>query len=197
MKETLFSILAYLIGSIPVGLLVARAKGINIREVGSGNIGATNVFRSVGKGAGIFTFFCDFLKGFVPAFFFVRWGAMDQQFGLLFGFLAIIGHNFPIFLNFKGGKGIATSAGMLAGVAPVAVLWGLGIWIVVFLSSGFVSLASIVAAVVVMVCGWTEYGSLIAIALTILGVLAIYRHKANIQRLTKGEEHRFDIWKRK
>ena len=136
MKEILFSVFAYLIGSIPVGLLVARFKGISIREVGSGNIGATNVFRSVGKGAGIFTFFCDLLKGFVPAFFFASWGSVNSQFSLLFGFLAIIGHNFRIFEIQRRQKGIATSAGMLAGVAPVAVLWGIGIWLIVFLSSG-------------------------------------------------------------
>lgn len=199
MKEVLFSILAYLLGSVPFGLLVAKAKGVNIREVGSGNIGATNVFRSIGKGPGIFTFVCDFLKGFVPGFFFVVWGGTDPRFGLLFGMLAILGHNFPVFLKFKGGKGIATSAGMLAGVAPVAVLWGIGCWLVIFLCSGFVSLASIIAASLIGGVGWIvpDYSLIKSIMLTVLAVLAVYRHKTNIQRLLKGEENRFNLWMKK
>ena len=199
MKEVLFSVLGYVLGSVPFGLLVAKAKGVNIREVGSGNIGATNVFRSIGKGAGIFTFLCDFLKGFVPAFFFAQWAGLDPRFGLLFGMLAILGHNFPVFLKFKGGKGIATSAGMLAGVAPAAVLYGIGVWLIVFLASGFVSLASIIAALVIAIVGWSipAYGLVTSIMLTILAALAIYRHKANIDRLRKGEENRFNVWKKK
>lgn len=199
MYAVLFSFVAYILGSVPFGLLVAKANGVNIREVGSGNIGATNVFRSIGKGAGIFTFICDFLKGFVPAFFFARWATLDLSFGLLFGMLAILGHNFPVFLKFKGGKGIATSAGMLAGVAGPAVLWGLGAWLLVFLVSGFVSLASIIAAVVIAVVGWIlpGFGTVTSVVLTILAALAIYRHKANIQRLLKGEENRFNLWKKK
>lgn len=199
MKEVLFSVLAYLLGSVPFGLLVAKAKGVNIREVGSGNIGATNVFRSIGKGPGIFTFVCDFLKGFIPAFVFAKF-VENVNFGLLFGMLAILGHNYPIFLKFKGGKGIATSAGMLAGVAGKAVLWGIGSWLLVFLASGIVSLASILAAAVIAVVGWClvgDYGLLKSIILTVLAVLAIYRHKPNIQRLLKGEENRFNLWKKK
>lgn len=198
MKVVLLAVLAYILGSVPFGLLVAKAKGVNIRAVGSGNIGATNVFRSIGKGPGIFTFVCDFLKGFIPALVFAKWVGREN-FGLLFGMLAILGHNFPVFLKFKGGKGIATSAGMLAGVAGQAVLWGIGTWLLVFLASGFVSLASIVAAAVIAVAGWLipTYGWLKAIMLTVLAALAIYRHKANIQRLLKGEENRFNLWKKK
>ena len=198
MKVVLFSILAYVLGSVPFGLLVARVKGVNIREVGSGNIGATNVFRSIGKGAGIFTFGCDFLKGFIPAFVFVKFVG-NTNFGLLFGTLAILGHNFPVFLKFKGGKGVATSAGMLAGVAGQAVLWGLGTWLVVFLASGFVSLASILAALIIGIVGWLvpDYTLIKSVILTVLAVLAIYRHKTNIQRLLKGEESRFNLWKKK
>jgi glycerol-3-phosphate acyltransferase PlsY len=198
MKLIVLAVLSYVLGSVPFGLLVAKAKGVNIREVGSGNIGATNVFRSIGKGPGVFTFFCDFLKGFVPAFFFAKWSG-NATFGLLFGMMAILGHNFPVFLKFKGGKGIATSAGMLAGVAPAAVLWGIGAWLIIFLASGFVSLASIIAALVIALVSWLipTYGTVTSIVLTVLAGLAIYRHKTNILRLRKGEENRFNVWKKK
>jgi len=124
----ILTLLAYLIGSVPFGLLIAKTKGIDIREQGSGNIGATNVLRCLGKPLGITCFILDVLKGYLPAFVFPMVGKIGADFpsiGILFGAAAILGHNFPIFLKFKGGKGIATSAGVLLGVAPLAV--GLGI----------------------------------------------------------------------
>jgi glycerol-3-phosphate acyltransferase PlsY len=184
---------SYLIGSIPFGLLIAKSKGKDIRAMGSGNIGATNVLRCLGKPTGITCFALDVLKGFLPAFFFPTLTEGGEGFGILFGIAAILGHNFPIFLKFKGGKGIATSAGVLLGVAPLAVLIGLVVWTVVFFTSGYVSLGSIVAAVAVVATGWsTGYSLLVAIALTLLGALAIWRHRANIQRLINGTESKFE-----
>ena len=122
---------AYLLGAVPFGLILSRLKGVDIRAVGSGNIGATNVFRSVSKGLGIATFVCDFLKGFVPAYVFPILGKMlsgsfqGSEIGILCGVAAIVGHNWPVYLKFKGGKGIATSAGVLLGIAPAAVGIGL------------------------------------------------------------------------
>lgn len=192
----LWSVAAYFFGAVPFGLLVAKSRGVNIREQGSGNIGATNVFRCVGKGWGIFTFVLDALKGFVPAFLFPilshvakeSWG----EFGVLFGLSAIIGHSFPVYLKFKGGKGVATSAGMLLGIAWESVAIGLVCWIICMIVSRYVSLSSIVAAIAVAVSVWIiDKGVTINIALTVLSILVIWLHRANIKRLLNGTENRF------
>jgi acyl phosphate:glycerol-3-phosphate acyltransferase len=200
--STLLIALSYLLGAIPTGLLLCRLKGVDIRTLGSGNIGATNVFRSVSKPLGVLTFVGDALKGFVPACVFPILGKMitgtcqGSEIGILCGAASIVGHNWPVYLKFKGGKGIATSAGVLLGIAPAAVAWGLLSWIFLFVTSRYVSIASIGAAIVVPVVSWTTYsrnGLLLPIVLTILGVLAVWRHKSNIQRLIDGSEHRFSF----
>ena len=192
MEKVLLSVIAYLFGAIPFGLLVAKSRGVNIREHGSGNIGATNVFRVVGKGWGIFTFFLDALKGFLPAFLFPRLVEIDAEWGALFGMVAILGHSFPVYLKFKGGKGVATSAGMLLGVAPLAVAIGLGCWILCLVFSRIVSLSSILAAVAVGISVWFQEKALVVqIALSVLSLLVIWLHRANIGRLLNGTEHRF------
>jgi glycerol-3-phosphate acyltransferase PlsY len=196
---------AYLLGAVPSGYLVARARGVDIRTVGSRNIGATNVFRCVGKGWGIFTFILDVLKGFVPAFFFpmilVKAGAAPEGVltalpGLVFMVLAIVGHNWPVYLGFKGGKGMATSAGGLLGVAPAGVGVGLVVWILLFVTVRYVSVASIGAALAVAAAGWWLYrdsGWLLPAVLTALGLLAVLRHKGNIARLMAGTENRITL----
>jgi glycerol-3-phosphate acyltransferase PlsY len=202
--STLFIALAYFLGSVPVGLLLSRLKGIDIRAVGSGNIGATNVFRSVSKPLGIATFVGDALKGFVPAYVFpileklLTGTSHGSKIGVLCGCAAIVGHNWPVFLRFKGGKGIATSAGVLLGIAPAAVGIGLLSWIVLLVISRYVSIASIGAAIVASAVSWTMYsrkGLLLPIALTILGLIAVVRHKSNIRKLIDGTEHRFSFKK--
>jgi glycerol-3-phosphate dehydrogenase (NAD(P)+) len=193
---------SYILGSIPIGLLLARVKGVDIRSVGSGNIGATNVFRSVGKTWGIATFIGDALKGFIPAFFLPVFAMQVLQqtavtrLGLVCGCAAIAGHNWPLFLQFKGGKGIATSAGVLLGVAPAAVGVGACIWALLFVTTGYVSAASVAAAVAVPAAAWALYypaGPLLPSVLTVLGAVAIWRHHGNMERLLKGKEHRFDL----
>ncbi len=199
-------IVAYLLGSIPFGLLIGRMRGIDIRQVGSCNIGATNVLRSVGKGWGILALLLDALKGYIPAAGF-PW--LLHELALLAdtpawlkiacGCAAILGHNFPIYLRFKGGKGVATSAGVLIGIAPQALLIGLGTFAVVFGISRFVSLGSITAAVVVPVAGFFLYrqeGMLVPAVLVVLGLLVIWRHKANIRRLLNGTENRIVFGKK-
>lgn len=192
MAIVILTVFAYLFGAVPFGLLVARSRGIDIRKQGSGNIGATNVFRCVGKGWGIFTFALDALKGFIPAFVFPWIGKLDAEYGVLFGMAAIIGHSFPVYLKFKGGKGVATSAGMLLGVAPLAVGIGFLCWVVCMVFSRYVSLSSIVAAVVVAATVWIQdQGLVVNIALTALATLVIWLHRANIRRLLNGTESRF------
>lgn len=194
-------LVSYLLGAIPFGLLLGKIKGIDVRTVGSKNIGATNVSRTVGKSWGIATFALDALKGFLPAFVFPHlgnaWGANFQTLeiaALVGGAGAILGHNFPVYLGFKGGKGVATSAGALLGIAPLAVVVGLAVWALFFFTLRYVSLASITAAVAVPIVGWVYYraaGLAIPIALTVLAALIVLRHRANIQRLLNGTEHRF------
>jgi acyl phosphate:glycerol-3-phosphate acyltransferase len=193
----------YLLGAIPFGFLIAELKGIDIRTVGSGNIGATNVFRSVGKGWGILTFVCDMAKGFLPVFFFPMLAekcgehaiqAESLKVGVMF--LAIIGHNWPVYLRFRGGKGVATSAGALLGVAPAAAGIGLAAWVVIFLLTRYVSIASMATAMIVATAGWWLYaktGCLIPIVLSLLCALVIVRHHGNIRRLLAGTENRFEF----
>ncbi|MDD5706779.1 MAG: glycerol-3-phosphate 1-O-acyltransferase PlsY [Kiritimatiellae bacterium] len=201
---------AYLLGAIPFGLLVARLRGVDIRTVGSRNIGATNVFRCVGKGWGILTFLLDMGKGYAGAMV-LPWlvsqctgdaEAASSGLKLLGGAMAVAGHNWPVYLGFKGGKGVATSAGMLLGLAPAACGVALAAWIVVLLAGRYVSLASIVAAVVLAVTAWMPRfvtpgkWHLLPLALTLLAILAIARHHANIRRLMAGTESRFSLRRR-
>jgi glycerol-3-phosphate acyltransferase PlsY len=193
MDQILLSVAAYLFGAIPFGLLVAKSRGVDIRTQGSGNIGATNVFRVIGKGWGIFTFVLDALKGFIPAFVFPRLAGLETDWGVLFGIVAILGHSFPVYLKFKGGKGVATSAGMLLGVAPIAVLVGFVCWVLCMVFLRIVSLSSIVASIAVAVTVWVLDPDelLVNLSLTILAVLVIWLHRGNIRRLLNGTENRF------
>jgi glycerol-3-phosphate acyltransferase PlsY len=196
-RYILLVVTAYLLGSIPTGYLVARARGVDIRTLGSGNIGATNVLRVLGKPAGISVLLMDFLKGLIacamlPRLFFPAVGASLVEPAILGGILAVLGHNYTCWLRFKGGKGIATSAGVLASLVPWALLIILAVWIVVFSASRYVSLASIAASATLPLATWlTERNVLLTIVTGAMTVLAIYKHKANIQRLLNGTESRF------
>jgi glycerol-3-phosphate acyltransferase PlsY len=197
------AVLAYFLGSIPTGYLVAKAKGVDIRAVGSGNIGATNVFRILGKGPGFFVLLVDALKGFLACGLVANlvWqvfgkpgtdvgNAHDYQ-GIVAGISAILGHNYTCWLNFKGGKGIATSAGVLIALVPKAFLATFAVWLLVFLASQFVSLASIVAAFILPFATWQlEKRPVLIVITALMAALAIYKHRANIQRLLNGTENR-------
>lgn len=191
---------AYLIGSIPFGLLIGKARGIDIREHGSGNIGATNVLRIVGKPWGIACFVLDFLKGLGSVL--IAWSLSGAGGSSLAGIVAavacILGHNYPVWLKFKGGKGIATSGGVLIGLLPVAALILIGIWAAVFFTTRYVSLASIAVGIalpvivfVFVMTGFRADWPLFYFAL-VIGVLAVWRHRTNIQRLMDGTEHQFE-----
>jgi len=187
------AVASYLLGSIPTGFVWAKARGIDIRTVGSGNIGATNVMRALGKGPGITVLLIDAAKGFVPVFFAPSYFPQtDVTLLRIVCCVAVIaGHNWTCWLKFKGGKGVATSAGALLAVLPVPLLCALGVWGVVFAIWRYVSLASIAAAVVVPVATWwfTKDWPLVGFTAA-LGGLAIYKHKSNIQRLLAGTENR-------
>jgi acyl phosphate:glycerol-3-phosphate acyltransferase len=193
---------AYLLGSIPTGFLVGKAMGVDVRKVGSGNIGATNAFRILGKRAGAFVLVVDGLKGWVAAaklpelvyriFFPSGWSDEKGEYlQIIAGVVVILGHNYTCWLKFKGGKGIATSAGVMAALMPITFIISLSTWIVVLLVTRYVSVASILAALVLPFAAWGAGYSYRKIAIAaILGGLAIYKHKANIDRLMKGTENK-------
>ena len=199
---------AYLLGSVPFGFLMAKSQGKDIRTLGSGNIGATNVFRSISKKLGILTFALDAGKGLsavllIPLLASKITGVAYEGMGLplLCGAMTIAGHNWTCFLGFKGGKGIATSAGMLIGLSPLCVGIAFFGWLVTFLTTRYVSVASVTACIVLSVAVWPFHmnreGIWFPAVLTALAVLGIWRHRVNITRLLAGTESRFDFKKKK
>jgi len=220
-------IIAFLLGSIPFGLLIAKSRGINIREHGSGNIGATNVLRIVGKKYGITCFVLDFLKGLIPALLgynlykftgadetmtvgFLREHAFDmgtdqfraQAFSVFTGLCAILGHNYSPWVNFKGGKGIATSAGVLAALMPVGLPILILIFFLTFKITRYVSLASIIGSAslpLVVLFGSWNHGKLangtwnkpLLIFAIFIATMAIWKHRSNIKNLMNGTEYKF------
>lgn len=194
-------LLAYLLGSIPWGYLIGRYYHKDIRELGSKNIGATNVTRCIGPWQGRLCFLLDFLKGALPMLVTVGCGGLPGWVPLGVVLCAVLGHIFPVFLSFKGGKGISTAAGAIVVLAPWPLLVALAIWVVIFLISRYVSLASIAAAVALPVVAFAFQFAGVGtekarswptiIFLVFVAALAVYRHRANIHRLLNGEENRF------
>ena len=226
-------VLGYLLGSFPTGYLVARRHGIDIREHGSGNIGATNVLRVLGKKPGYLVFACDAIKGLLAVQLAVWWswrmayriilqsvllinGRIDPRYvdkidarvagiatlaGILAGLACILGHNFPVWLRFRGGKGVATTVGVLIGLMPAAFGVAAVVWIISFFLSRYVSLASLLAAAVLPVAVWwlsRATGPITGPAApmfwfsVVAAGLIFWRHRANIGRLLNGTESRFD-----
>lgn len=187
---------AYLLGSVPYGYLAGRCCGKDLRREGSGNIGATNALRVLGKPWGYTVFFLDFCKGFVPVFI-LKLNAVPEVLMLGCSLLLIVGHNFPIWLRFRGGKGIATSAGVILALFPPVVFGSaLGGWFLLFFTTRYVSVASIAAALLIsasaLVLWWMGAlsGLLLGVAF-LLTIMAVLRHRANIGRLLRGEESKF------
>ena len=197
-------LVSYLLGSIPTAYLFGKIlKGVDIRKVGSGNVGATNAMRILGKGPGISVLFLDILKGFIAVMFlgsyFINKPVLfsSESLLILMGISCICGHNWTIFLQFKGGKGIATSFGVLIALAAriaglnIALIYVILIWFIVFIISRMVSLASILAALSLPVFCilFKQSGPVIALSL-LLSAFVVIRHKANILRIAKGQESR-------
>jgi glycerol-3-phosphate acyltransferase PlsY len=190
-------IASYLLGSIPTALLVGKFYGgVDVRKVGSGNIGATNVARAVGKKAGLITLIGDMLKGALPVAFFILFVGTDtfthQLLVCLAGLAAFLGHLFPIYLKFKGGKGVATATGVFLVLSPLAVLGDLLVFLFVVWRWRYVSLASITAAAFLPTwVGLVTNKKLYIILAVVIAMLVIYRHKDNINRLLQGKELKF------
>ncbi len=188
-------LIGYLLGSVSFAVIIARSRGVDILKEGSGNPGATNVKRLLGKQAGNTVFVLDFLKGFVAAAWPLTIWAADAALSLQIAGLvaAILGHSFSVFLKFKGGKGVATAMGGLLALNPLVLIIGILLWIAVFHFSRYVSLASIVFGLSLPLTGWLLNGpSVLVWFLLVLGILIVIRHRSNIQRLIKGTESRFD-----
>jgi glycerol-3-phosphate acyltransferase PlsY len=201
---------AYLLGSIPFGFLAAKAKGVDIQKAGSGNIGATNAMRVLGKPAGISVLLLDVLKGYVAcaslAPFIFNWlaprlyepGAVVPALEIqhtnmvIAGIFAVLGHNYTCWLKFKGGKGIATSAGVYLALAPWALLIALLVFILAVAWTRYMSVGSIAGAITLPAAVWIlpPQNIFLGVVTTALGALAIYKHKSNIQRLMAGTENR-------
>ena len=192
-------VLAYLIGSIPVAYIFGRVlKGLDIREHGSGNMGATNAFRVLGKGPGVIVLILDIIKGIIPVTLVSNAFGLGDALSLVIIAVAVVaGHNWPVFLSFKGGKGMATSLGVLIGLAiqfqglRIILLLVTMTWLALFLLLGFVSVASIAAIVVfpILMVVFFEPFPLVILSI-VLCIFIIFRHRSNIKRLVKGQENR-------
>lgn len=227
MQLWLCPLLAFLLGSIPFGLLMAKSRGIDIRQHGSGNIGATNVLRVMGKKFGIPCLLLDILKGFVPtllAITLIRFAGqpvgisipfllpfakadnpqlLAQSLQVITGLFAILGHNYSPWVGFKGGKGIATSAGVVIALMPAAIVILVLLWLVVFLTTRYVSVASITAVAIlplITLWGSWHHGRIqdgtwnkpLFVFSVMVALLGVWKHRSNIQRLIAGTENRFE-----
>lgn len=202
----LTALCAYCAGSIPSGFLIGKAKGIDIRLAGSGNIGATNVTRVIGKAWGRVCFFLDFMKGALPVLIMVfltkHRGILPDEAGILPGtaaFCAVCGHIWPCWLGFRGGKGVSTAAGAILALSPLPLLSAGAVWVTVFFASRYVSLASVISAALLpcfaLLYNHFRIGTKASgpelILLFLLAALTILKHQSNIRRLRAGTENRF------
>lgn len=193
-------LLSYLVGSIPTSFLLGKLfAGVDIRKMGSGNVGATNVYRVVGRLPGVLTLVVDIAKGIFAVTFiascFHKLGVpikfLDYQ--ILIGLAVIAGHNWTVFLNFRGGKGIATSTGVLSIICPKILLISAIAWVIVFAKTKIVSLASVIASIVLPVVAAILGNTSITLLTIILCIISVFKHKSNIQRLLRGEEKALNL----
>ena len=187
---------AYLLGAVPFGLILARwVKGVDLRTIGSGNIGTTNAVRAMGRRWGFVVFALDFLKGFGPVLIaphFFNLAKPDSEFlQVLVGTAAVLGHCYPIYLGFKGGKGVATGCGAIVAIEPFVFVAGGIVWLLTRLSTGYAGLASILMGVTfpiaAFVMGWPQRQALV-VGAALLTLLIVVRHRSNIQRMLRGTE---------
>ena len=190
MERYVILILSYILGSIPFSLIITRIKGINLREVGSGNIGATNVARTGNKCLAALALFLDSLKGFIAVYIAQQFCDNNDFYIYVSAILAVLGHMFPIWLKFSGGKGVATTLGVLIAFnIPVALVF-IFVWLAVFFTFRYSSLASLTATIVAVAWSFFFQRNLF-LTLLIIGALVFLKHYKNIMNLLQGKEHRF------
>ncbi len=185
---------AYLIGAIPTSFIVVRlARGIDLRTVGSGNLGATNLYRQLGWRYAIPVGAFDVIKGAVPAAVLAPWAGLGLAWAVVLGLIAVLGHVYSVFVGFKGGKGVATGGGVILGLAPWAFLVSLLLWAIIVKTTGYVSLASVVAALSLPPAIWLLQPSRqeLVLPVAMLALLVVWFHRANLRRLMDGTENRF------
>jgi acyl phosphate:glycerol-3-phosphate acyltransferase len=190
----LWVLASYLLGAVPSSYIGGRlARGIDLRQHGSGNLGATNTFRVLGARVAAPVMVADMAKGFIPTAVFAQWdGSGAWAWSLAYGAAAIIGHVFPVYMNFRGGKGVATATGVFLALSPVAVGVALLAWLLVLRLGRMVSLASIVAAAVLVVAlVLTESRYPVTILGVVVAAFVVFGHRSNVRRIIRGEEHRF------
>ena len=182
---------AYLIGAIPFGFLIGKMRGVDVRTVGSKNLGATNVYRTVGHKWGFLAFFCDFLKGFLPTLAASSLFPHPSSLPVFVGLATVIGHTLTVFMKFRGGKGVATAFGMMVALATYPTLLAFAVFVVTVWLSHYISLGSILAAATLGVLVWF-FPCLLAVRIiaVLVAVFVIVKHKSNIQRLVKGCENK-------
>jgi len=190
-REIGLIVAAYLLGSIPTGLLLAKAAGVDIRSSGSGNIGATNVYRTLGRSVGILTLIGDCLKGVIPVVI-AMYAAMPDIWIAAAGLAAFLGHIYTVFLGFKGGKGVATALGVFLAVSPAAVGGALLVFVAIVWKWRYISLGSITAAAMMPgLVAATDSRPVFVIMTVIIAALVIWKHRENIKRLREGTENKF------
>ena len=193
MSYAILLILSYFLGAIPFGLIIGKAwRGVDIRDHGSGNIGATNVFRTLGPGPGTVAFIADVFKGLIPVVAAGQIAPNTAWLPVAAGMSSILGHTLSVFLKFKGGKGVATSLGVGIGLVPPIAAIAFGLWVVIFAATRYVSVASMLASISVPVMMWAtpcpiEY----RIFGMLVGTYVVVKHRSNIVRLMQGKENRF------
>ena len=193
MDVSFMAVFAYLLGSIPTGFLLGSLSGVDVRRAGSGNVGATNVARVVGRRQGLMTLLGDVAKGFIPVYLSV-YLELNPPMVALVGLAAFLGHLYPLFLKFQGGKGVATALGVYLGLAPMATVVLIFVFSVVAMVSRMVSLASLIAAGFAPIAFWFfSYPPFLIWLSLLIGLLIVFRHRENIQRLLSGAEPRFDL----
>ncbi len=188
MDSLLLILFAYLLGSVLFGELIAKRKGIDLRSVGSGNVGATNVSRALGKKYGVLVFFLDFFKGLFPVILSRIYFGLESWTTVFVGIAAFLGHLYPIFHNLRGGKGVATAFGVLVGISPTIALLSFFIWLLVFKLKGYVSLASLTASLFAFALSLLLLPLKLIFMVFFITLLIIYKHRDNIKRLLEGTE---------
>ncbi len=187
------AVISYLLGSIPFGLLIAKLKGFDLRGSGSGNIGATNVYRVVGRKEGLITLILDVAKGAVAVLVFSLIFPKEQYINVVSGFSAVLGHDFSIFLKFKGGKGVATSYGVTLPIYPLASLAGAFLWIAILLFTKLSSLAALLSFLIATLIALSSPDYVVRMFFIVLYILMVFKHKDNLKRLFNREENRIKI----
>lgn len=192
MSEALALVIAYLLGSIPSGHIAGRMRGVDMRQVGSGNMGAANVFRTLGKKMGIAVLVADVAKGAVAV---VIAGALtDDPWPLAAGCVAVAGHIFPVWLRFRGGKGVATAAGVVVGLMPLVAAVVLPAWLLIVAVTRYTSVGSITAATVATPLAWAfGYDWPYIVLAGVMAVAILVKHRSNMQRLIRGNENRIQL----